>query len=269
MNRKVFVLGDLHAGSCGELIYLQSKRFPEQKELTKDDIVFQLGDFGFLWFYEEAKKYSKEAQNQEKIANFEIAKRKFTTIVIPGNHENYDEIEKLPQVEIFGAKCYEWKLQDGSIYFAKRGEIFDIDGKSYFVFGGALSVDRHYRLSIRQVDKDSNQIKNVGYWEREIPTLEEYEYALENLEKRNFKVDYVLTHTAPQSIISAMEDNFGIETKKIYDPTALYLDDFYRKYNLDFKEWHYGHFHKNWNFTLPHIERTFQCHYKEKPFLLN
>ena len=42
---------------------------------------------------------------------------------------------------------------------------------------------------------------NVNYWPQEIPTEEEYDYALSNLKKVNFKVDYIFSHTGPSSII--------------------------------------------------------------------
>jgi len=37
-------------------------------------------------------------------------------------------------------------------------------------------------------------------------------------------VDFILTHTAPKSIIEKLNLEFNINPKKILDPTALYLE---------------------------------------------
>ena len=41
----IFVTGDCH----GEFLKLSGSSFPEQNEMTKDDIVIICGDFGAVW----------------------------------------------------------------------------------------------------------------------------------------------------------------------------------------------------------------------------
>ena len=49
MKHTLFVCGDTH-GMTKDTQKLNSENFPEQKELTKDDVLIQLGDFGWVWF---------------------------------------------------------------------------------------------------------------------------------------------------------------------------------------------------------------------------
>lgn len=49
MKHKLFVCGDTH-GMTKDTQKLNSDNFPEQKKLTKEDLLIQLGDFGWVWF---------------------------------------------------------------------------------------------------------------------------------------------------------------------------------------------------------------------------
>lgn len=44
MNR-LFVTGDMHCNACGEFSKLNTKNFPVQKELSKDDYILIAGDY--------------------------------------------------------------------------------------------------------------------------------------------------------------------------------------------------------------------------------
>ena len=54
---------------------LNTKKWPEQKNLTKDDVLIQLGDFGFLWH----KKNSKGEREDLYWQNW-FAKKKYTLL---------------------------------------------------------------------------------------------------------------------------------------------------------------------------------------------
>ena len=59
-----------------------------------------------------------------------------------GNHDNYDIIEKLPEIEMFGAKVL--KVSD-NVFYLKRGEVYHIEEKQFLVLGGAMSDDKVWR----------------------------------------------------------------------------------------------------------------------------
>jgi len=46
-KNRIFVCGDTH-GIPRDSKKLNGTNFPEQKELTKDDVLIQLGDFGWV-----------------------------------------------------------------------------------------------------------------------------------------------------------------------------------------------------------------------------
>jgi len=268
-----YVFGDYHGAINSENYFLTTKQFPEQKSLSKKDIVFQLGDFGLPWFYPELTNFYKK-----ELAHLtELASKKYTLFIIPGNHDNYDLINKLPLIDFYQGQAYIFETKNGPIYFAKRGEIYVIDNKIIFTFSGAKTSDMEERYTYQDyLNKNKVFKKNrrgfkrlktmklsyVQYWPQELPTKEEYSYAIHNLKKYNFQVDYIFTHTGPKSVLSnifsTIEEDFS---EKLNDPVSDFLEEIMKK--TSFKEWHFGHIHMNTNF------KNFYSHYKEKPYLLS
>jgi hypothetical protein len=111
------------------------------------------------------------------------------------------------------------------VYHLKRGNIYTIEDKTFFTMGGALSIDKHLR------------IENVTWWKEEEISYNDIENGLDNLEKVNYEVDYVLTHTAPQFLIESI---YKYTPHK--DPTSKTLNLFYDR--IKFKHnWMFGHLH--------------------------
>ena len=271
---KKFIVGDLHGGEYGELQKLSKDQWKEQRDLTKEDILFQLGDFGFYFYYPEYIDGYKKDLNKRK----ELAKKKYSMLVIPGNHENYDLINKLPTIKKWGGEVYVEKFDDGELYLAKRGEIYEIDGKKYFTFSGALSADTEDRNSFEDVGLTKRikkyrygsfiglrnkkiKISGVSYWKEEISTQDEKDYAIDNLSKHNYKVDYILTHTCPDSLLEEFIHKTEINGAKFDCPTAKFLEEVYQK--VEFKHWYFGHLHTNYTFDAG--DGLFTCHYSAKP----
>lgn len=231
-NPKIYYCGDTH----GNIDSLKLEHFFADNITTRDDFMIQLGDFGFIW-----KEIEDEAQ---KISLEWIASQNITFCIVLGNHENYNEIKKLPIVEKFGGKVRVLELKNGSIYFFERGEIYQIAGQKIFAFGGALSIDKKLR------------VLNKSYWTAELPTQDEYDYAVANLEKHDFNVDIVISHTCPRSLIG----NLGLFDAKINDPVAGFFDHLLKDKKIKFNEWHFGHFHVDKPFYYE--DKLFECHYE-------
>lgn len=212
----VFITGDTH----GSLDIAKLKRiqdYNEYKDLTKDDYLIILGDFGLIW---NAQSNLEEINN----SNF-YSSKPYTTLFVDGNHENFDRINSLPEIDMFGGKV--GKYSD-SIYHLKRGEVYTIQNKKYFVFGGADSIDKE------------NRQEYLSWWSQEQPSTKECNHGLENLDIHDWEVDYVLTHTIPLSDVDfIMQKNkwnyYGI------DPVTKYLETI--KLALKYKEWFAGHWH--------------------------
>ena len=80
---KIYVTGDIHLNI--DIHKLNTKNFPEQNKLTKDDYVIICGDTGLTWDKSNEVKYWVDWLN----------KKNFTTLFVDGNHENFDILNSL------------------------------------------------------------------------------------------------------------------------------------------------------------------------------
>lgn len=123
----IYITGDTHS----DFSRFTEENFPIQSEMTKDDYIIICGDFGGVWTFEEESSREKEALDW-------LNNKNFTTLFVDGNHENYTRLYNYPIEELKGGKVH--KIRD-SVLHLMRGEIFDIDNKKIFAFGGARSHD--------------------------------------------------------------------------------------------------------------------------------
>lgn len=225
----IFVTGDKH----GELSIknLGTKKFSIGKTLTKNDYVIIAGDFGLIFNNVQSK--------DEKYHIKWLTEKPWTTLFVDGNHENHPLLLDLPTTEMFGG-CV--GIVNDSIYHLRRGEVYIIDNKKFFTFGGASS---HDKLTRRE---------HIDWWKEELPTYGECENGLANLEKHGNKVDYIITHTCPTDIIYDLcfltWKNFADRIDKI----SNYFDVIQE--TADFKRWYFGHFHEDLE-----VNKKFHCLY--------
>jgi hypothetical protein len=220
----IWIIGDVH-GFCKLKIYSEYIRY----NYTDNDIVLQLGDLGIIWYN---KNSNKELLLQEKKALEWIDKLPFKIYSIIGNHENFKRIlsDEFEDTEIFGSLA---KKISNNLYYLKRGNIFTIDNKSFYCLGGGRSVDKQYRNTNT---KDSN----CTWWPEEEPSNKELEISTNNLEKVDYKVDYLLTHEANSSIVDRLikENNL---LRLPASKTEKYLENI--KSKLVYKYHFFGHYH--------------------------
>lgn len=212
MNR-VFVCGDTHGHH--DIKKLTSKNFPEGNELTKNDYLIQLGDFGLVFHNNQTA--------QEKYWLDWLNDKPWTTLFIDGNHDNHPKLDEYEQVNMFGNRV--GVIKD-NIFHLKRGKIYNIAGKTFFTLGGAFSIDKAYRT------------EGIDWWATEEPNYSESKIAYANLDKVGWKVDYILTHDAPSWIKDVLHSHH-IETSY----TVRLLDDIFGKQKFDFKHHYFGHHH--------------------------
>ena len=125
----IFITGDTHGpdrhGSFsrdGFMSRLNTTNFPEQKEMTKDDFVIICGDFGGIWDTDRTKVTESHS---EKYSLDWLEAKPFTTLFVPGNHENYDRLtgikdEKLLNSWLFAKMSKDEKPRSNIAYFAKK-----------------------------------------------------------------------------------------------------------------------------------------------------
>ena len=201
----VFVTGDMH----GEYGRFEDKKL---RKLGEDDCLIVCGDFGFIW----------DDSKREKLNLKKICEKKYKTLFVEGTHENYELLSSYQVVEIFGGKA---RSIGGNLYQLMRGEIYSIDGKTFFAFGGGDSTDKELRRG------------NGTWWKEEMPSRIEMQYAIEKLEEVGRKVDYIITHEPP------LTDMAHITGKCRVDPLAGFFDEI--AHHVNYKKWYFGSLHIN------------------------
>lgn len=204
----IYVTGDTHIPM--DIKKLNTRRFPEQKEMTSEDYVCIMGDFGGVFYCDKEEEYWLDWLNNKN----------FTTLFIDGNHENFKALEEYPETIWNGGKV---KFIREKVIYLMRGQVFNINGKSIFTMGGATSIDKE--------DRDLG----IDFWEEELPSYEEIEEGVYNLEKVGNKVDFIFTHTTCNSILNEL----GYTGYDRLTDFLSYVDAF-----VDFKHWYCGHFHR-------------------------
>ena len=229
----IYVTGDCH----GNFKKFETINFPIQKDMTKNDYVIICGDFGGIWNYQEESEYEKNWLDW-------LNNKNFTTLFVDGNHENFDRLYKYPVEEWHGGKVH--KIRD-SVLHLMRGEIFNIDNKKIFAFGGARShdiqdgivdIDEEERIYNLRKMRAFFRIRNYSWWDLELPTEDEMNNGLKNLKKVNYKVDYIFSHCCPTSLLTLIGGT-GFKNDLLTD----YFQQISEK--CEFKKWFFGHYHGN------------------------
>ena len=212
----IYVTGDTH----GNFRRFQPEYFPEQANMTKNDTVIIAGDFGGVWF--------GDSRDDETLDWLE--RLPFTLAFVCGNHENYDALERYPVAEWHGGKVHRIRPH---VLHLMRGQIFELDGYRFFTMGGAKSHDTNHRIN------------HISWWRQELPSDEEYSEALQNLERYNWQVDYIITHCAPTSI--ALMGSRHNEADRLTD----FLQEVRERAKYHY--WLFGHYHDNKAIDEKHI----------------
>lgn len=216
----IYLFGDLHGS---ENIYQFDKEmFPIGETLTKDDYVIILGDFGIPWFNINTNKYKQELDILKYLSN-----KPWTTLFIDGNHENFSNFKYFEKVKLLGGTAHKF---EESVYHLIRGNIYTIEDKTFFAFGGALSIDK------------ASRIEGLSWWKEEIPSDKEMEFGLNMLKKYGNRVNYILSHTSSNKLCKEVL-NIMQEDVFIKDPVSKYFDII--EETIDYDKWFFGHFHIN------------------------
>lgn len=207
----IYVTGDTH----GDIDFLKLHIFAENNpELTRDDYVIIAGDFGGIW---------SEFTMDRTLTPYE--KLPFTVLFVDGNHENFDIINSFPIEEWMGGKIHRIR---SNIIHLMRGQVFTLEGKTIFTFGGATSIDKFMRR------------ENISWWAAELPTGKEVEEGISNLEKYNNQVDYIITHSCDERALYYPPLKDPYQSMKIFPENrilSIFAD------TVKFKHWYFGHFH--------------------------
>ncbi len=199
----IYITGDMH----GDIESFSRKKI---KKLKKEDILIICGDFGFVW---------NESKEEKRYID-EISKMKFKILFVDGTHENFDLLYNYPIETLYGGKVHRISK---NIYHLIRGQIFEIEGKKLFAFGGGESQDKELR-------------KEFGTWDRrEMPTIEEMKEGVEILNEFDKKVDYIITHEPPNWILNSLGRDIMINSMSAFFNTITE--------NVKYDCWYFGSIH--------------------------
>ena len=206
----IFITGDTH----GQLDYFKLDCFVRKnRRLTKKDYVIIAGDFGAIW---DKNSLEKDLDKYSKLP--------WTTLFVDGNHENFDIINAYPVEMWNGGKVH--KIRKDIIHLM-RGQVFELEGKKIFTFGGATSIDKAFRL------------EGISWWRQEVPTYDDLDEADMNLAKHHRTVDFIITHSCSEKTLYKVP---------LYDRPAklkpcidnAFLSNFE---TVKYKHWYFGHYH--------------------------
>jgi len=210
------ITGDTH-GEEGRFIHADE---PVNKHLKKGDYLFICGDFGYLF---------NDDYKEQKFLKYLAEEISYTICFCDGNHENFDALNSYDISEWNGGKVHVIKCDEAGnpkVIHLMRGQVFTIEGKKIFVLGGAYSIDKPMR------------IEGKSWWSQEMPTEEEKDEAISNLEAVNYKVDYIITHAAPEDTMSIFHPDHVHEM-----PLNGFLE--YIREKTTYSHWYMGHLHRD------------------------
>ena len=237
----IYVTGDIHGNPFSRF---STDAFYEQKEFSRnkdENVCGILGDFGIVW-----QKNGESPEEKWKLDWLES--KPFTTIFVDGNHDNHIRLNEYPVKEWNGGKIHEIRPH---VLHLMRGEIYTIQGKKFFCFGGASShdisdgildsEDKDWKVKAKELDKQGKymyRVKGLSWWSQELPSEEEMENGIKNLEKHDWKVDYILSHSPSASVIALL--GHGLYEQ---DVLTKYLEEIRCK--TEYKRMFSGHMHIN------------------------
>lgn len=211
---RVFITGDKH----GDFSFLDD--FCATYHTTQNDVLIVLGDAGILYYGAKSRR--------EKYTKDMISRCPVTLFCVRGNHEDRaeDRVEMVMK-EIFDNTVY-YDPCYSNILYAIDGCRYEINNESFFVIGGAYSVDKFYRLTMGWKWNPKEQLTN-----EEMLRIEE------KIEERHF--NHILAHTCPFSWEPTYLFLRGLDQSTVDNTMEHWLEDIVRHCSWD--NYWFGHFH--------------------------
>lgn len=206
----IFFTGDTHG---------RFDRFDEY-DFASDDVVIILGDSGLNYYHPKRAAFFKKT----------LSKHGCKFLMIHGNHEQRPEKISTYHLDTFmGGDVY---VEDAfhNLFFAKDGSIFNLNGYSMLVVGGAYSVDKYYR-----------QTMGFSWWPDEQPSEETKRYVEQVIANQHAHFDIIATHTCPFKYIPTETFLPGIDQSRVDQSTEEWLDLIEKA--VHYRAWVCGHWH--------------------------
>ena len=200
------------------------------KTLKDGDTLIICGDFGFIW--NDSKQERKILQN--------LSRKKINVCFIDGTHENFSLLNMYPVVVYHGGKAH--KITS-NIYHLMRGQIFQIEGKLIFTFGGGENPDVEYKS-----DEEINENRP------EVPTGQEMREGIQNMDSVGYRVDYIVTHEPPASVRAFL--SLSQNSTPAVSALGAYFDEL--SIQASYRKWFFGSLHMD-----KHISTSSVCVFEQ------
>ena len=206
-----YITGDTH-GDLNRLAY----PFVPRDTLTREDWLIVAGDFGYIW------GDRLDASRLEQIAALP-----YNIAFLDGNHECFPQIFQYPEETLWGGRVH--RILPNLVHLM-RGQVFSTPTVCFFTMGGGYSLDKAMRR------------EGLSWWKEELPTEEEYETGLRNLQAHGNRVDVLLSHAAPADTMYMLQQ-IGRIGKLCYEECRLneYLQ--LVEDTVEYKRHYFGHLH--------------------------
>ncbi|MBQ8509036.1 MAG: metallophosphoesterase [Clostridia bacterium] len=178
----------------------------------KDDLLIILGDVGLNFENtDENREFTQAFLSIEKPIAF-----------IDGNHENFAYLDSFPTELWNGGSVH--RLSEHIVHL-KRGNVYRIEDKSFFTFGGCKSSAIWDERGLRYQGEEAGE--------------EECALARKNLRLNGYRVDYILTH------------KYETDSCKTISQPLLWLTKWIEQ-QVDYDRWFSGHWHRNQTVDAKH-----------------
>lgn len=222
------VRGDTH----GDVSWIDKQLVGSYKpEVTA---VIILGDFGINFWLNNREKLSKEW----------IEEKGYYIYAVRGNHEcrpqNIEGIKLIWDDEV-GGNVYVEPQYPHIRYFMDYG-IYNINGYSCLVIGGAYSVDKEYRLARGNFTEETNIPTKSGWFpDEQLNAKERINCELMLMDSPGY-FDFVLTHTCPISFQPRDKFLSFVDQSKVDNSMEIWLEERVAK-RIAYGTWLAGHYH--------------------------
>lgn len=207
----IYITGDIH----GDIQTFKDVMGRVTCKLENTLIV--LGDLGVNYYLNKIDKKFKKIISEYNINLF----------VIRGNHDanpaNLNYMKEIKKYENIGYIEEEYP----NIFYAKNGEVYNIENNTFLVLGGAYSVDKWYRLEKGYkwfADEQMTEEEKQNFWNKNIT-----------------KVDTILSHTCPYANRPIHLFLTQIDQSSVDNSMENFLDEV--KLKVEYKNWFFGHYH--------------------------
>lgn len=175
MDRRMYVTGPMY----GIKDRLLNPYYPYNQDLKEGDILFQLGNFGFIEF---------DSEKERNFLDYIAENMPYTIAFIDGNNENYTLLNHYPVENWKGGKVHVIRrdsMGHPKIIHLMRGQVFSIYGKKIYTLGGTDHEDSISKLKGGSINGP------------EVPNSNEICEGINNIYKHGRMVDYILTYYVP------------------------------------------------------------------------